>query len=146
MSEQSYATTGALDRLDARLSKEIEELAGKVDENSKAIIRLETLYETLSELPSALTSLEKAMVGIDHSLKNMNERMATLNNSVQEQRDSLEKIRKKNQEQDKDIEAVNNKSKIDWMDFVTGNFWNFIGKAVVIVAGAIVVYKALTGN
>lgn len=146
MAEPNYATTSALDRLDARLTKHVEELEKKIEENGKSIVRVETLYQTLSELPGALNSLEKAMVGIDHNLKSMNERMARIDSSVNEQRHSLDEIRKKNQEQDKEIENVDNKSKIDWIDFITGNFWNILMKLVVSVAGLAVVYKVIAGT
>lgn len=145
MAETNYATTSALDRLDARLTKQVEELEKKIEENGKSIVRVETLYQTLAELPGALNSLEKAMVGIDHSLKAMNERMVQIDNSVKDQRNSLDEIRKKNQEQDKEIENVDNKSKIDWMEFITGNFWGILAKVIVSVAGIAVVYKIIVG-
>ena len=143
MSEPTYVTKEGLDRVDTRLSAEIKENARHIKQNSEAIVKLETLYGTLVKLPDAIASLEKTVVGVNHNLESMSNRINQINDSVVEQKGSLEKLREENAVQNKEIEKVDNKSKVDWANFVTGNFWNILTKAVVIIAALLVAYQAI---
>lgn len=143
MSEPTYITQEMLDHVDNRLTAEIKDNTEKIQQNSEAIVKLETLYGTLVKLPDAIASLEKTVVGVNHNLETMNTRIDQINASVQEQRDSLKQLHNENALQDKEIEKVDNKSKIDWASFVTGNFWNILFKAILAVAALLVAYKAI---
>lgn len=143
MSEPTYITQEMLDHVDNRLTAEIKDNTEKIQQNSEAIVKLETLYGTLVKLPDAIASLEKTVVGVNHNLETMNTRIDQINASVQEQRDSLKQLHNENALQDKEIEKVDNKSKIDWASFVTGNFWNILFKVVLGVAALLVAYKAV---
>lgn len=143
MADPTYVTKDGLDRVDNRLTAEIKENAKHIKQNSEAIVKLETLYGTLVKLPDAIASLEKTVVGVNHNLESMNTRINQINASVQEQRNSLEKLHEENVAQNKEIAKVDNKSKIDWANFVTGNFWNILAKAVVIIAALLVAYQAI---
>lgn len=143
MAEPSYVTQEMLDHVDNRLTAEIKENTDKIQQNSESIVKLETLYGTLVKLPDAIASLEKTVVGVNHNLETMNDRINQINSSVQEQRDSLDKLHEENMAQNQEIAKVDNKSKVDWAEFFTGNFWNILFKAVVIIAGVIVAYKSL---
>lgn len=143
MSEPTYVTKEGLDRVDNRLSAEIKENERQIKQNSEAIVKLETLYGTLVKLPDAIASLEKTVVGVNHNLESMSNRINQINDSVVEQKGSLEKLREENAVQNKEIEKVDNKSKVDWANFVTGNFWNILTRAVVIIAALLVAYQAI---
>lgn len=143
MSEPTYVTKEGLDRVDNRLSAEIKENARHIKQNSEAIVKLETLYGTLVKLPDAIASLEKTVVSVNHNLESMSTRINQVNESVIEQKSSLEKLREENVAQNKEIAKVDNKSKIDWANFVTGNFWSILTKAVVIIAALLVAYQAI---
>lgn len=143
MSEPTYVTSGAVDRIESRLNGEISEINKHIKQNSEAIVRLETLYGSLSELPSAIGNLEKAVISLRHSLETIDNRIETMHDSIQEQRESIEALKQENNEQNKSIEAVDNKSKIDWSEFITKNFWSIIAKAVVVVGGIIAVYELI---
>lgn len=59
MSEPTYITQEMLDHVDNRLTAEIKDNTEKIQQNSEAIVKLETLYGTLVKLPDAIASLEK---------------------------------------------------------------------------------------
>lgn len=138
MPDQTYATSISVDKIENRLNAEIFEINKHIKDNSEAIVRLETLYGTLSELPSAIASLDKSIVSLEHSLKAIDSRIEVMHDSIQAQRESIEALKEENSEQNKTIEAVDNKSKIDWSEFITKNFWSLLAK----VGGAIVVIIA----
>lgn len=143
MSEPTYVTKEGLDRVDTRLSAEIKENARHIKQNSESIVKLETLYGTLVKLPDAIASLEKTVVSVNHNLESMSTRINQVNESVIEQKSSLEKLREENVAQNKEIAKVDNKSKIDWANFVTGNFWSLLAKIIVISAALLVAYQAI---
>lgn len=143
MSEPISVTKEGLDRVEARLSDEIKENARQIKRNSDAIVKLETLYGTLVKLPDAIASLEKTVVSVNHNLESMSTRINQVNESVIEQKSSLEKLREENIAQNQEIAKVDNKSKIDWANFVTGNFWSLLAKIIVIGAALLVAYQAI---
>lgn len=143
MSEPISVTKEGLDRVEARLSAEIKENARQIKRNSDAIVKLETLYGTLVKLPDAIASLEKTVVSVNHNLESMSTRINQVNESVIEQKSSLEKLREENIAQNQEIAKVDNKSKIDWANFVTGNFWSLLAKIIVIGAALLVAYQAI---
>lgn len=142
MSEPTYVTKEGLDRVDNRLSTEIKENARHIKQNSESIVKLETLYGTLVKLPDAIASLEKTVVSVNHNLESMSTRINQVNESVIEQKSSLEKLREENIAQNQEIAKVDNKSKIDWANFVTGNFWSLLAKIIVIGAALLGAYQA----
>lgn len=143
MPDQTYATNNSVDKIESRINSEILEINKHIKQNSEAIVRLETLYGTLSELPSAIASLDKSIVSLEHSLKAIDNRIEVMHDSIQAQRDSIEALKEENQEQNKTIEEVDNKSKVDWSEFITNNFWSIIFKAVVVVGGIIAAYEII---
>lgn len=146
MSEPIQVTKDAFDRLDARLSAEIRENAKHIKQNSEAIVKLETLYSTLVKLPDTIVSLEKTILKIDHNMDALATRMDQINQSVQEQKETIKGLKDENQKQNDAIEAVDNKSKVDWANFLTGNFWSILVKALVAIAAVMVAYKSFIGS
>lgn len=143
MAEPSPITKEALDRIDAKFTVEIREMNKHIKENGESIVKLETLYSTLVKLPDAISALEKTVVGVNHNLETMSDRIKQINESVQEQRESVKALREENQRQNEIIETVDNKSKIDWSEFITKNFWGIIVKLIIIIAAILVAYKIL---
>lgn len=145
MADSTPITKEALDRIDTKFTTEIRELNKHIKENSQSIVKLETLYSTLVKLPDAISALEKTVVGVNHNLETMSDRIKQINESVQEQRESVKALREENQRQNETIEAVDNKSKIDWSEFITKNFWNIVLKLIIAIAAILVAYKTLHG-
>lgn len=140
-STSEYVTKSGFDRLDARLSADIKHNTESIKHNTMAITKLEALYNTLIKLPDTILSLEKTVVSVNHNLEAMNSRINQMNESIAEQKHSISALRAENQKQNEDISKVDNKSKIDWSQAITQNFW----KLVLVVAGIIVAYKQLAG-
>lgn len=143
MPEPHPVSKEAFDRIDAKFTSELREMNKHIKQNSESIVKLETLYSTLVKLPDAIASLEKTVVGVNHNLENMSDRIRQINESVQEQRESVKALKEENQKQNETISKVDNKSKIDWTEFITKNFWNILVKAVIIIAGILVAYKTI---
>lgn len=145
MPEINPVSKEALDRIDAKFTAEIREINKHIKENGEAIVKLETLYSTLVKLPDAISALEKTVVGVNHNLETMSDRIKQINESVQAQRESVKALREENQRQNETISKVDNKSKIDWSEFITKNFWSIILKAIIAIAAILVAYKTLSG-
>ena len=143
MPDQTYATNNSVDKIESRFNNEILEINKHIKQNSEAIVRLETLYGTLSELPSAISSLEKSIVSLEHSLKAIDNRIEVMHDSIQAQRDSIEALKEENTQQNETIKAVDNKSKIDWSEFITKNFWSILVKVGGVIITIIMAYEVL---
>lgn len=142
MADSIPVSKEALDRVESRLSAKIDDNAKHIKENSESIIELKTLYKTLVKLPDTIASLDKAIMQINHNMEVMATRMDIMNNSIQSQRESIEALKAENRKQDETISAVDNKSKVDWANAITQNFW----KVILAICGVIVAYKSLTGT
>lgn len=145
MPEPQYVTKDGLDRVDNRLTEQIRENARHIKQNSESIVKLETLYGTLVKLPDTIASLEKTVLNVGHNMEVMATRMNQINESVQEQKDAIKSLKEENEKQNENINRVDSKSKIDWANFVSGNFWNILWKVIVVISALLVAYKAVTG-
>lgn len=121
-----YATCEALDRVDTRLTKDVQFNKEAIARNSESIIELKTLYGSLLKLPDTISSLEKTVIGINNNLEKMTDRMDNMRHELVQNRDSIEELREENRQQNKNIQEVDNKSKIDWMQAINANFWKII--------------------
>lgn len=115
-----------LDKLERRLSDEIHENRSRISDNSEAIVKLETLYGTLVKLPETIDSLKETCIGIQANLQAMNDKFNQTQDIFAQQQAKINELQNDNKKQDENIERVNNKSKVDWIDFVTNNFWKVL--------------------
>lgn len=145
MPEPQYVTKDGLDRVDNRLTEQIRENSRHIKQNSESIVKLETLYGTLVKLPDTIASLEKTVLNVGHNMEIMATRMNQINESVQEQRDAIQALKEENEKQNETIDRVDSKSKIDWANFISGNFWNILWKLIVVIAAIMVAYKTISG-
>lgn len=123
-----------LDRLELRLSEDIREIRTKINENGEAIVKLETLYGTLVKLPDTIESLKDTVVGINNNLQAMNNRMEQIQQSVTGQKETITNLQQDNKAQNEQIDRLDKKGKVDWIDFITENFWK-----IMLAAGALYV-------
>lgn len=105
-----------MERLESRLSEDIREIRMKLNDNGEAIVKLETLYGTLVKLPDTIDSLKETVVGINTNLTALNDNIESI------QRDMIG-LRNDNKGQDEQIEKLNKKGTVNWIDFITDNFW-----------------------
>lgn len=115
-----------LDKVDRRLSEEIHENRARIAGNSEAIVKLETLYGTLVKLPETIDSLKETCIGIQANLQAMNDKFNQTQEIFSQQQMKINELQNDNKKQDENIERVDNKGKIDWVEFVTSNFWKII--------------------
>lgn len=115
-----------LDKVDRRLSEEIHECRARISDNSEAIVKLETLYGTLVKLPETIDSLKETCIGIQANLQAMNDKFNQTQEIFSQQQMKINELQNDNKKQDENIERVDNKGKIDWVEFVTSNFWKII--------------------
>lgn len=115
-----------LDKVERRLSEEIHENRSRIADNSEAIVKLETLYGTLVKLPETIDSLKETCIGIQANLQAMNDKFNQTQDIFSQQQAKINELQNDNKKQDENIERVNNKSKVDWIDFVTNNFWKVL--------------------
>lgn len=121
-----YVSQYELNSVDERLSEEIRENRDRIEKNSNKIIELETVYKTLKSLPSTITSLDKTITIISENLKSMDENIRDVREMVTLQEKIVENIRIESKHQNEDIARIDNKSKVDWSEFVTNNFWKIV--------------------
>lgn len=129
-----YITKYDLNSLDKRLSSEIKENRDYIDEHSREIARLEAVYRSLENLPNTIASLDKTITVIGTNLESMDKNLADVKESVSNQELTINELRGENKNQNKHIERIDNKSKIDWAEFVTDNFWKLFGAFALLYA------------
>lgn len=118
-----HITKYDLNNLDKRLSAEIRENRKKIEENSDMISRLEAVYKSLEGLPLTITNLDKTITVIGANLDSMDRNLKDVKESVTTQAEAIREIRKENKQQNESIDKIDNKSKVDWAEFITNNFW-----------------------
>lgn len=121
-----YASKYDLNTVDQRLSVEIQENREKINEHSKEIARLEAVYESLENLPNTISNLDKTMLIIGNRLAVMENNIDEVKENVSYQKKVIQELKGENAEQNQNITRIDNKSKIDWADFVTKNFWKIL--------------------
>lgn len=121
-----YLTREEFDKAEKRLSDEIHENRARIADNSEAIVKLETLYGTLVKLPDTIDSLKETVIGINTNLRAMNDKICQIQDSVSGQKMKIKEIQNDNHNQDEKINLIDNKGKIDWITFVTDNFWKVL--------------------
>lgn len=133
--DHGYVIREELENTEKRLSKDIRENRDRINEHSKDIARLNTLYDSLEGLPAAITALDKTLYTMGENMNAMNEKINDVNESIQS-------LRKADEQRDNRINEIDNKSKIDWQKAITNNFWKIISACL----AAAVVIKLLVEN
>lgn len=137
-----YVTKYDLNAVDKRLSAEAKENRDRIDEHTQKISKLESLYESLEELPATMASLDKTISLIGNNLSSMDKNIEEVKADVLAQSETIAEMRKEHTEMHEEIEEVDNKSKVDWAVFITNNFWK-----IVAVCGIIyIVAKEIIGK
>lgn len=123
MPDSNFVLREDFDKENQRLSEEIKENRARIACNSEAIVKLETLYGTLVKLPDTIDQLKETVVGINANLTAMNDRIIQTQELVLNQKQAIDDIRMDNRKQDETINRVDSKGKVDWIEFITNNFW-----------------------
>lgn len=105
------------------IERELGSCRDMATENKGAIVRLETLYESLSKLPDSLDSLKGAVLELNKNVEIVRYRIEETQENVKLHEDTLGALQDKDKEIDEHISELDNKSKIDWQLAVTRNFW-----------------------
>lgn len=126
MPDANYVLREDLTNVERRLSEEIHENRATIMNNSEAIVKLETLYGTLVKLPDTIDSLKETVIGINTNLQAMNDKIGQIQSSFIAHKEEIKEIKSDNKKQDELIERVDRKGKVDWIDFITDNFWKVI--------------------
>lgn len=121
-----FATKYDLNRTDKRISNEIREVRNIVDEHTQEISRLKVLYKTLEDLPRTFHSLDKTLTVVCSNLESIQGQMIEIKSSVDEQSRAIKNLQKSDNKQDEEIRRVDNKSKVDWIQMITQNFWKIL--------------------
>lgn len=125
--EMRASASQTIVQVEKRLTDEIHTTREIVNEHTKALSRLETLYSTLEGLPSTITSLDKTITIIGNNLETMNKNLEDVKKDVRSQGETIHDIHNENKKQEEKITTIDNKSKIDWAEFITKNFWKVFG-------------------
>lgn len=121
-----------LKSLDKRLTKEIHENRELIREHSNEIIELQTQYKSLEGLPNAILNLDKTMTAISNKFGEIDYKMDDIKQDVLD-------LKTENVKQNKNISTIKDSASINWIDFVTDNFW----KIIVACAGMLVAVETL---
>lgn len=132
--KMNYATMYDLNSVDNRLSAEIKENRDYLDNHSRAIARLEAVYNSLEGLPATIANLDKTITIIGGNLESMDKNIEEVKHSLAQQEKAIEEIKIENKGQNEEIEKIDNKSKIDWAEFVTKNFWKVFAVGAAVIA------------
>ena len=128
MSEQDFVTRVELEsvitRVEDRMAKRVDGIENEVKEHSKCITKVETTLDSLTDLPTILSSLNVTLVRLDGRLCNVE--------------DGIKSLREKTSVQGKVINQIEEKGKIDWMQTVKSNWWVI----VMFIAGLILLLKS----
>lgn len=124
--KMEFATTYYVNVVDKRLSAEIKENRDHIDEHSKEIARLEAVYKSLEDLPNTIANLDKTMALIGGRLESMEANVEETKESVLYQNKVIQDLKGENKSQNENIERIDNKSKIDWQELITKNFWKVL--------------------
>lgn len=112
--------------LESRLNDDINYCREILSENSEAIVRLETLYETLAKLPDTIEALRGTVVDVNSNLERMCFKIEKMQDTIAEHRETLTDLQDKNKEINNHVNKIDAKSKIDWQSAVTKNFWSIL--------------------
>ena len=121
-----YATKYDVNTVDNRLSAEIRENREHIEAHSREIARLEAVYKSLEDLPNTISNLDKTMSLIGGRLESMETNLEEVKENVSYQKKVIQDLKGENKKQNENIDRIDNKSKIDWQDFITKNFWKVL--------------------
>lgn len=128
MSEQDFVTRveleSAINRVEDRMSKRVGSIENDVKEHGKCIAKVETALDSLTDLPTILSSLNVTLVRLDGRLCNVEK--------------GIEGLEKKTSYQGETLEQLDEKGKIDWMQAIKSNWWVI----VMFIAGLILLLKS----
>lgn len=113
-------------QVEKRLTDEIHTNRNTLNEHTKSLARLETLYSSMEELPSTIASLDKTITIIGNNLEAISKNLEEVKSDVQLQSQTIHDINKKSSTNSDKITEIDNKSKVDWSKFITNNFWKII--------------------
>lgn len=120
------STDKSIAQVEKRLTDEIHTNRATLDEHTKSLARLETLYSSMEDLPQTIASLDKTIALIGNNLSSMDKNLQEVKEDVSAQSDIIREVRAQSLENKEIISKVDNKSKIDWQEFLTKNFWKII--------------------
>lgn len=108
------------------VEKELDSCREMAVENRSAIVRLETLYESMSKFPDAVDSLKGTILELNKNLEFLNYRIDEVRGNVKAHEATLESLEEKDKEIDAYISKIDGKSKVDWQVAITKNFWSIL--------------------
>lgn len=102
-----YATEAALDKTNLKVEKNTQDIS----EVKSDVTKIFTMFENFKDLPATMNRLDKTLVGIQGQLSSMNEKINT---------------------QGDEIRAQKERGTIDWVDWVSRNWWGIVFAAATI--------------
>ena len=138
-----FATKYDVNTVDNRLSAEIRENREHIEAHSREIARLEAVYKSLEDLPNTIANLDKTMSVIGGRLASMEQNLDEVKENVSYQKQVIQDLKGENKEQNATINRIDNKSKIDWQDFITQNFWKIL---CIFGVGYVIIKSILEGG
>lgn len=124
-------------------SRTHDRIFDRLSEVDKSISKLETLYNSLEGLPGTIANLDKTITIIGGNLESMDRNILEMKNSIANQANIIHGLQTENKAQTEHIHKIDNKSKIDWAEFVTHNFWKIF---VIIGVGYAVIKTMISGG
>lgn len=106
---------------------ETDKIYARLNKHDKQIVVLETLVDSMKDLPSTMSKLDKTMALMSQNLEVLNGKIDSVVNKARS-------MDKHNKEQDAEIAALDDKSKVDIMDFLKGNWWKICVSAAALLA------------
>ena len=130
MIEQDFVTRVELEsvitRVEDRMTKRVDGIENEVKEHSKCITKVETTLDSLTDLPTILSSLNVTLVRLDGRLCNVE--------------DGIKSLKEKTSVQSKVISQIDEKGKIDWMQFIKTNWF-----AIIMFIAALIIFLKSQG-
>lgn len=124
-------------------SKTHDRIFDRLSDIDKSISKLETLYNSLEGLPGTITNLDKTITIIGGKLESMDKNISEMRNSISSQSHVIQSLQSENTKQNEHIHKIDNKSKIDWAEFVTHNFWKII---MIFGVGYVIIKQLISGG
>lgn len=124
-------------------SKTHDRVFDRLTEIDKSISKLETLYNSLEGLPGTITNLDKTITIIGGKLESMDKNISEMSASISNQSYVIQRLQEENSNQNDHIHKIDSKSKIDWADFVTQNFWKIF---LIFGVGYVIIKQLISGG
>ena len=95
--------------------RERDKISRKLEQHDREIAILQTLYDSIKDLPPQMSELSKQIALLKQSVDGIREDMHTMNDKVE---DSIQKKSVQDKEQSKKLEELDNKSKVDFLEWI----------------------------